>query len=248
MTTIATQEFLMQHQTTIAQIKQKTPNVKSFVLDCGDEQFNFFAGQWVDIHRTINDESHNCGYSITSIPSNSNTIEIAVKLAPNLLLTRYLHEDCKVGDKIFISHAQGDIWINDDIKGPYVFIGGGVGITPLYSMIKQILNAQSEVPVVLLYSITGPDEFLFKDEIAQLEKSNPNFKCYVTVTKSEEHNFEFSGRISKSMLTSVNLPANASYYLCGPPQMVDAVANLLEQLKSELQLNTDNIFYDRWWA
>jgi len=238
----------MQHQTTIAQIKQKTPNVKSFVLDCGDEQFNFYAGQWVDIHRTINDESHNCGYSITSIPSNNNTIEIAVKLAPNLLLTRYLHEDCKVGDKIFISHAQGDIWINDDITGPYVFIGGGVGITPLYSMIKQILNTQTKVPVVLLYSITGPDEFLFKEEIAQLEKSNPNFKCYVTVTQPVEHNFDFSGRITKPMLTSANLPANASYYLCGPPQMVDAVANLLEQSKNELQLDTNNIYYDRWWA
>ena len=88
----------MQFETTVVEIRQQTPSVKSFVLDCGNEKFAFHAGQWVDIHRTIDDETHNCGYSITSIPSTNNTIEIAAKLAPDLLLTRYLHEDCKVGD------------------------------------------------------------------------------------------------------------------------------------------------------
>ena len=229
-------------------IKQQTPTIRSFVLDCGPEPFNFFAGQWVDIHRTINDESHNCGYSITSIPSKNNTIEIAVKLAPDLLLTKYFHEECKVGDKLYISKAQGDIWINDATDDSYVFIGGGVGITPLYSMINRLLEARPETPIILLYSITNPDEFLFKNEISHLERKYPDFKYYVTVTREKDHKFDFSGRISEEIMRTTNLPENASYYLCGPPPMVDAVANLLTDLKAELKLNPSRIFYDKWWA
>lgn len=238
----------MQYQATITAIEQQTPTVKSFVLDCGSEPFAFIPGQWVDIHRTINDESHNCGYSITSIPSSNNTIEIAVKLAPELQLTKYFHEECEVGDKLYISKAQGDTCINNETEGSYVFIGGGVGITPLYSMIKQLIHARPETPIILLYSITSPEEFLFEKEILLLEKENPDFKYYVTVTREKDHKFNFSGRISRQMLQSVNLPAHANYYLCGPPTMVDTVANLLVELKTELQVDPSRIFYDKWWA
>lgn len=238
----------MQLQTTVAEIRQQTPSVKSFILDCGSEVFNFHAGQWIDIHRTIDDETHTCGYSITSIPSSCNTIEIAAKLAPDLLLTKYLHEECKVGDTLYISQAQGDIWIDKKIDDPYVFIAGGVGITPLYSMIKQILKLKPETSVVLLYSIAHSEEFLFEREIKQLAEQHSEFKYLVTLTRQKKHNLNFSGRISAEILTSINLPKHSTYYLCGPPAMVDAAADLLIQLQSELQLNPQQIFYDKWWA
>ena len=235
----------MQFQTTIAAIEQKTPSVKSFALDCGKEYFPFHPGQWIDIHQTINDETHNCGYSITSIPEKNNTIEIAVKLAPDLLLTEHLHQESKVGDHLYISKAQGDIWIKGNINGPYVFIAGGVGITPLFSMLNHITRNKPDTKITLLYSITSPDEYLFRDEIKELESSNPNFKCYVTVTRAKEHDGDFSGRISESILKSINLPSNAQYYLCGPPPMVDAVA---EVLKRDSKIDSENIHYDKWWA
>jgi len=238
----------MQFETTIVSIQQKTPGVKSFVLDCGSAPFIFIPGQWVDIHRTINDESHNCGYSITSIPNKNNTIEIAVKLAPDLLLTRFLHEECHPGDKLFISRAQGDIFVDGNVQGPYVFIGGGVGITPLYSMIQQVLNTKPDSTVILVYSIKTTQDFLFETEIKQIEKSFPNFHCYITVTREKQHALDFTGRISEHMLEEIHLPANARYYLCGPPPMVDAVAEILSNLKNELQLSTANVFYDKWWA
>lgn len=238
----------MQFETTVVKIRQQTPTVKSFVLDCGKTRFDFHAGQWVDIHRTIDDKTHNCGYSITSIPSKDNAIEIAAKLAPELLLTKYLHEDCKVGDKLFVSKAQGDIWIDKGTDAPCVFIAGGVGITPLYSMIKQLTQSKPRAHIVLLYSITSPEEFLFEENINQLKTLNPNFRTYVTVTRSRDHQLDFNGRISKDLLESINLPHNAFYYLCGPPPMVDAVVEMLAELKSVLQLKPENILYDKWWA
>ena len=171
-----------------------------------------------------------------------------MKLAPDLLLTEHLHNESKAGDHLYISNAQGDIWIKDEISGPYVFIAGGVGITPLFSMISHIIQAKPDTPIVLLYSITSPEEYLFKNELKALQDDNSNFKCFVTVTRAGEHDESFSGRISESLLKSANLPENANYYLCGPPPMVDTMAEMLAQLKRELKVDPGKIHYDKWWA
>jgi len=238
----------MQYAAHIKAIQQKTPRVKLFTLDYGAQDFDFYPGQWVDIHLSIDDETHTCGYSITAIPSSSHTIEVAVKLAPELKLTVYLHNSSKAGDKVFISKAQGDVYLTKAITGPYVFIAGGVGITPLYSMIQHIQINKPQTPVTLIYSISAPEEFLFEKELRSLEKTNPDFRCIVTVSRSAQHQEKFSGRINAAMLRAINLPANANYYLCGPPPMVDNVVNVLQELRGKLGINEDHIHYDKWWA
>jgi Na+-transporting NADH:ubiquinone oxidoreductase subunit NqrF len=50
------------------------------------------------------------------------------------------------------------------------------------------------------------------------------------------------------MLRAAGLPANASYYLCGPPQMVDNVVEILHELRGELGIGEDHIHYDKWWS
>jgi ferredoxin-NADP reductase len=238
----------MQFVTHVTAIQQKTPSIKLFTLDYGTQGFRFHPGQWVDIHLTIDDETHNCGYSITSIPSSSHSIDVAVKRAPDLKLTEHLHNTCRVGDKIYISQAQGDVYLTNDLSGSYVFIAGGVGITPLYSMIRHIQANKPHTSVTLIYSITTPEEFLFEKELRDLEKTSPSFRCIVTVSRAARHKEKYSGRINATILQSTNLPSGATYYLCGPPQMVDDIAALLDDLRHDLGINETNIHYDRWWA
>ncbi|WP_455200204.1 ferredoxin--NADP reductase [Kaarinaea lacus] len=238
----------MQVCTHIKSIKQKTPSVKLFTLEYDHQEFRFHPGQWVDIHLTIDDETHNCGYSITSTPSDDKTIEVAVKLAPELKLTEHLHKNSHTGDEVYISNAQGDVFLPDDISGPYVFIAGGVGITPLYSMIQHINSVQPATPVTLIYSITTPEEFLFEEELRELAAGNPNFRIFATVTRAKKHKEKFSGRINSEMLRAMELPASANYYLCGPPQMVDDVVDILKRLQNELGITECNIHYDKWWS
>lgn len=241
----------MQISTTIKSIEQKTPQIKSIVLEVGSEDFRFYPGQWVDVHLTIDDESHNCCYSITSIPSSHRCIEIAVKLAPELPFTRHLHQCSKAGDRIFISRAQGDIYLDNDIDGPFVFIAGGIGITPLYSMIRHLLAHKTHEPIVLLYSIATRDEFLFEDELKTLQEHHDNFRVITTVTRESHINYDGksnTGRISRDMLRSTQLPPRANYYLCGPPPMVDAMVEMLDGLHKELDITSDHVHFDKWWS
>lgn len=238
----------MQVCTHIKSIEQKTPSVKLFTLDYDNQKFKFHPGQWVDIHLTIDDETHNCGYSITSIPSDDNTIDVAVKLAPELKLTEHLHKNSNAGDEVFISNAQGEVYLPKDISGPYVFIAGGVGITPLFSMIQYINAVKPTASVTLIYSITTPEEFLFEEELRALAASNPNFRVLATITRTKRHNEKFSSRINPEMLRSIGLSAGANYYLCGPPQMVDDVVEIINTLHDELGITESNIHYDKWWS
>jgi len=238
----------MQLSATIVAIKQRTPKVKTFVLDYGNQKFHFHPGQWVDIHLTIDDETHNCGYSITSIPTFQHTVEIAVKLAPDLALTTHLHHKSKIGDQLYTSLAQGDVYLDCNVSGAYVFIAGGVGITPLYSMIQYLLTQSSNTEVILIYSIATLDEFLFESEISQLQRQFKNFSCHTTVTREQPHENSKRGRINRATLQDLNLPPQANYYLCGPPAMVDAIAHILDEMKDELKITTDKIHYDKWWS
>ncbi|MGD8566515.1 MAG: FAD-dependent oxidoreductase [Gammaproteobacteria bacterium] len=241
----------MQICTTIKSIEQKTPQIKSIVLEYGDEDFRFYPGQWIDVHLSIDDESHNSCYSITSIPSSRRCIEIAVKLAPDFPITRHLHRNSKAGDRIFISRAQGDLYLDNNIAGPFVFIAGGIGITPLYSMIRHLLAHKTREPVVLLYSIATRDEFLFETELRTLQDQHENFRVITTVTRNGNGNNNRRscyGRINRDMLLSTQLPPRANYYLCGPPPMVDAVVEMLEGLLEELEITGDHIHYDKWWS
>lgn len=238
----------MQFSATIVAIQQRTPKVKTFLLDYGTEKFDFYPGQWVDIHLTIDDETHNCGYSITSIPSSHHTVEIAVKLAPDLALTAYLHQNSKVGDKLYTSLAQGDVYLDNNISGAYVFIAGGVGITPLFSMIKHVLARKPNTPVKLIYSIATTKEFLFQSELEKLAQQHENFQCLATITREQPPEKFRHGRITKNYLESIDLPNGANYYLCGPPAMVDSIAHILEDLKDKLSITMGNIHYDKWWS
>jgi len=238
----------MQVCTHIKAIEQKTPSVKLITLDYGQQEFSFHPGQWVDIHLTIDDETHNCGYSITSIPSTNNAIEVAVKFAPELKLTEHLHKNSSAGDEVFISNAQGEVYLTEIVSKSYVFIAGGVGITPLYSMMQYINAVKPTAPMTLIYSITTPEEYLFEKELRELATSNLNFRILATVTRTKQHQEKFSDRINQEMLRSANLPAGANYYLCGPPQMVDDVVEILNTHQDELGITESNIHYDKWWS
>jgi len=242
------------HKTVMAKIKAKitdictqTPSVKTFVLDYGSQHFNYTPGQWVDIHIRIDNEPHNGGYSITSIPHKKNAIEVAIKYAPNFPLTTYLHNQSKIGDQVYLSNGQGDIVLAKQITAPLVFIAGGVGISPLISMLRHAASTNTTVPVILLYSITRPEEFLFSEALQNIKQTLANFQYFVTVTQNIPHPFHFNGRINQQMITAVKPPTNASYYLCGPPKMVTDVEKILIKLQTSLGVDPACVHYDKWW-
>jgi ferredoxin-NADP reductase len=99
-------------------------------------------------------------------------------------------------------------------------VAGGSGITPLYSMIMQMLQFEPKSKVTLLYTNRKEENIIFKKELNELTHQYPQFE-YIEFISSIK-------RIEKNDLSYGN---NAYYYICGPDSLKDGITRLLNDLK-----------------
>jgi len=228
---------------TITHIQQETPSVKSFRLDVDEPPFRFLAGQWIDLYVELDGETHVGGYSITSSPMITHSLELAIKSSTRHPVTRWLHERAQVGDTVRISAGQGVFVYQPEMSQRVVLVGAGVGVTPLISIFRYIADAVPATHATLVYSIPSPDEFLFRSEIEHLTRHHPNLHSLVTVTQPDSTWQGRTGRMDAELLKSAGMSADTLYYLCGPPGMVEDVSSVL----GSLAVPASRIIFEKWW-
>ncbi len=229
---------------TITDIRQETPTIKSFVLDYGDQPFEFLPGQWIDLWLDVDGEPAVAGYSMTSAPTRRGSIQLAIKYGANHRATRYLHQRARVGEQVSISAGSGSFYYQREMGSRVVLIGAGVGVTPLLSILRHIHQCHRDVEATLLYSVAVPEEVLFADELNAMAESNPNIRLMVSVTQPGETGWHgLTGRIDEQKLRLAGLDGETLYYICGPNEMVDSTAAEL----AALGIPQANIIYEKWW-
>lgn len=225
----------------IAEIRQETPSVRSFLLDYGDAPFRFRPGQWIELNAEVAGEHRNGGYSIVSTPRLHGRIQLAVKDTPYPSVSRMLHADLRVGDELSISAAQGGFVLEDQAR-PVVLLGGGIGVTPLVSMLRHIREEVLPIDATLVYSAPGPDDVLFRDELEQMARA-PNIRSLFTYTRTPGRPQDYFGRIDRRLLERIGMPEDALYYFCGSRDFIeDMSALLLGMGVAESQLRCE-----KWW-
>lgn len=116
---------------------------------------------------------------------------------------------------------------------PCVLIAGGIGVTPYRSMAKLAADKKLPTPLKLVYANKTPRETAYFDFFQELEKQNPNFKVFYTMTEKDLSKIKWegrAGRIDEALIKEVagELDKNL-YYISGPQPMVDAYKELLSQ-------------------
>lgn len=134
----------------------------------------------------------------------------------------------KPGDRLWVEGPYGALSIDREPAQGFVFIGGGIGITPMRSMLLTLRDRGDNRPCLLLYAATNWDRVVYKDELLALERSM-NLKI-VWVFEQPDADFQGErGRLSRDILQR-HLPQHFGYYqyfICGPNPMMDAVERLL---------------------
>ena len=234
----------MRRPATIATVSRKTPTVKSFALDLGGREIGFSAGQWVDLFVTIEGAEAVGGYSITSSPADQTSIRLAVKHnGSDHLVTNWLHDDARVGDVVEVS-LGGDFTYTPDEARCVVLIGGGIGMTPLMSIVRAVDEMARLTRLILVYSASSPDELLFRREIQSIASRNPRIRCVFTITRIAPDTWGGrTGRVDMEMLRSEGIDLGALFFICGPPAMIQDVAAML----ATLGVPGERIRYEQWW-
>jgi len=179
--------------------------------------------------------------SISSSPTNLDQIEFTKKLTghdfSNMLDSR------EVGDMLGIEGPYGNLTFEGEYER-IALLSGGIGITPMISICQYSTDLELDANLILLCSNKAEEDIVFKNELDELQKRNPNLTVIHTLTRSHETWTGCRGRICAEMITK-EIPdyKDRVFYLCGPPAMIESTELVLyelkiqpEQIKKELMI------------
>src|SRR5216684_3061431 len=176
----------------------------------------------------------------TDSEGNTRTFSIASPPFENQLMftTRMLDTAFKrslkkvpLGTEVKIDPPMGSFTLHKNSAKAAVFMAGGIGITPLLSIVRQADHDRLPHKLHLFYSNRRPEDAPFLDVLQMLEKTNPNFRLVCTMTEMSKSKKEWKGEtglINQEMLSEhlTNLQGPI-YYIAGPPAMVAGLRKML---------------------
>ena len=227
---------------TIASINDETPTVKRLTLDLNERPFEFLPGQWIDCYLRPDPDAPVAGYSMTSSPRDTSTIDIAVKLVGDNPVTHHIHTMARVGDVLPIDGGHGDFYYTPDMSPSVVLIAGGIGITPLVSMLRASAEAPEGPKATLVYSAKSPGELAFRGDIDRIARRSAKIAAHYTITGLDTEWRGSRGRIDRDMLAGLALDPEALYYICGPTPFVTSVAADV----ASLGVPRSRVHYELW--
>ncbi len=234
-------------QLRVASIVTETPGVKTFRLVPSSGArflpFTFVPGQFINVAFWIGGARMNRSYSISSSPTQREYVDLTVRREPRGAVSRHIVDLVKVGGQIEASGPIGRFTFTGTEADSIVLIAGGVGITPMMSIMRYLTERSWAGDIFLVFACRTPTDFIFANDVAALQRVNPKLRVAVTVSQPEGTDWKGpSGRITKELLTqTVPDLASRRIHLCGPPSMMDAIRTLItelgvppDQLKTEL--------------
>lgn len=207
---------------TLVRKKDEVPDVVTFEFT-PEVPINWKAGQFMKYH--IEDPSPDERrmdryFTISSAPFEQ-LIKISSKFVPDDGST--FKKDLRklsLGDSIQAIGPSGDFVVNDPSKN-YVFIAGGIGITPFRSILLDLNYRKLPINITLLYANKTPD-FVFKEELENIQKNNPIFKIHYFIDPKR-----IDEQAIRSLISDIRSPI---YYVSGPEPMVEAMEAMLYKI------------------
>ena len=182
-------------------------------------------------------------YSLSDAPQ-ANSYRISVKRAPapvgsqvpEGVASNYFHELVKVGSRLQVRAPAGHFYI-DRSDAPVVLIGGGIGITPILSMLNWSLKEQAGREVWLFYGVRNKDELLMQSHLEDLAERHQNFHLHICMSNPQADDCIgpwasrlhcHHGRVDVALLRRLLPLKPYHYHICGPTPMLQSLVPALE--------------------
>jgi len=201
--------------------KPEVPGVESFIFE-PQEPLSWKAGQFLHYvlhHEPTDDRGSDRWFTVASAPYEKNV----------MITTRHSEEkgssfknalfSLKTGEMIEVSDTDGDFTV-DDLEKEYVFIAGGIGVTPFHSILKELEHQGAKVKATLLYS-NRDENVAYKAELERLASVNKNLRIeYIIAGRIDEAKI-------RETVTDLQKPL---FYVSGPEPMVNAFNDMLKKM------------------
>ncbi|MEP7197709.1 MAG: 2Fe-2S iron-sulfur cluster-binding protein [Saprospiraceae bacterium] len=240
----------MQHSYPIKvkEVRRETLDCVSISFDIPDdlkEIFKFKAGQYINIIKTVRGEELHRSYSLCVSPLEKD-YRVAVKRVEGGSFSNYANTELKAGELLELMPPNGrfTLNLNENHQKTYLFIATGSGITPILSLVTNILEVEKSSKICLLYGNSSSDKIIFLNQILNLknlylDRLQLNFILSQELVEEEC----FQGRINAQKLKSfdgkiIHLSDVDEVFICGPESMIlDIKSSLIESGFSESKIH-----------
>lgn len=218
-------------------IRRKEPEsdeITSFYLYPADggPVARFLPGQYISVKLFVPELglTQPRQYSLSDAP-NGEYLRISVKREsasrdnPGGLVSNLLHDQYQEGDEIEISPPFGDFMLHEDRDTPAVFISGGVGITPLLSMLNSLVTNASSRQVVFVHGARNSRVRAMKEFVQHATHNSDHIQSFIFLeqlsdTDKQGEDYDFTGWVDLNKIRDEILLPQADYYICGPTPFI----------------------------
>ena len=243
----------------IKSIISENSQIKSFYLvpHDGKPLSRFFPGQYLTFRLKIPGISKpviRC-YSLSDSGEQRRYYRVSIKKQiapvslPNVIdgiASCYFHQELEEGDILDVKAPTGKFWLDMTEKSPVVLVAGGVGITPMLSMINTLDQKNSKREIWLFYGVQNVEQLVMSDHLKRMGIKNSNLHVHhffsspgalgLRAPGSDNH-----GHISCESILQLGAPLSADFYICGPGAMMDSmVSGLHKQGVSEARIHFES--------
>ncbi len=222
------------HRLIVSEIIQETPSTRTFVLVGTNGEtsgLTYRAGQHLTLLVSLEGATHRRCYSLSSCPDNGGSPAITVKRVTDGKVSRYLHDEIRVGDELRATSPGGNFTIDVDAAAArhVVLIAGGVGITPLIGLAETVLRNEPGSSVSLRCGHRNEGEIIFRERLAKLEREFGERLdlAYALDDPSPEWKGLCGALDGPRVMDSLGDVGAELYYLCGPAPMMENVSDAL---------------------
>ncbi len=159
---------------------------------------------------------------------------------PDGVCSNYVHDQLQVGDVIELAPPCGEFTFKSPqhAQGPLVFMAGGVGITPVLSMLHTALAEHNDREIIFIQCALNGAVRAFENELSVLQEKHPNLTTHIRFSEPTAHDREHGahqseGFIDQALLDELVGERQSEFYICGPTPMLTHTWSLLKNRNVE---------------
>jgi uncharacterized protein len=173
-------------------------------------------------------------YSLSGPCGKSGEYRVSIKRELDGLASSYFHDHLNVGNTVMALAPRGEFVLDRASTRPVVLLSGGVGLTPMVSMLHELAKT-SDRYVLFLHACENGDVHALRDEVLGLVRSNDKLRAHFVYRGPTEQDritakFDSEGVITKALLQTLLPLDDYDFYLCGPPAFMQAIYRTLRDL------------------
>jgi propane monooxygenase reductase subunit len=230
-------------RTRVEAIEPLTHDVERLMLKLIEpSEITFHAGQYVDIRIPGTDSTR--AFSMANTPATGDLLQFMIKIYPGGRFSGLLRDQLSVGDELEVRGPFGVFILREHSDADLVFIGGGAGMAPIWSLLSSMAERGIRRKATYYYGGRSARDLFHLEEMAALAERLPGFR-FVPALSEPAADEDWDGEVG--LITDVvdRLEGDLSGcegYLCGPPPMIDAAIPML----GAHGMPEARIFYDKF--